>query len=190
MWLPAPPQRRQLARDALGEVLDDWLHAGKAYLTHEGGWPLGPPATSSEGWSAILYALADAAAMVGRYSQVTRTVTPVEQEQLAPLARLAFTRIARLAAAVLIELGGAIDRGAVLTEAAAFLQEVDEEDDGVMHAGDALGSLLQASLDCVARRRAREGCGGDSRPAGGAGRVPALAIARRSGERRRASSDV
>jgi hypothetical protein len=33
-----------------------------------------------------------------------------------------------------------------------YLQEVDEEDDGVWHASDALGSLLQAKLLCSEER--------------------------------------
>ena len=34
----------------------------------------------------------------------------------------------------------------MLTDDAAFLQEVDEEDDGLQHASGALGTLLQAKL--------------------------------------------
>ena len=149
MWLPLPPERRQLAREALGDVLDHWVRAGEAYLTPDAGWPMGPPASSSETWSAILYALADAAAAVGRYSQIARTIAPAEEEQLEALAREASARIARLAATVLIELGEPIDREAVLAEAVAFLEEVDEEDDGLQHAADALGSLLRAKLVCL-----------------------------------------
>jgi len=37
----------------------------------------------------------------------------------------------------------------VLAEAVAFLEEVDEEDDGLQHAANALGSLLQAKLVCL-----------------------------------------
>ncbi len=157
MWLPGPPERSQLAREALGDVLDHWLDAGAVYLTLEGGWPLDPPASSSEAWSAILYALADAAGAAGRYSHIARTIAPVDEEQLKALAREASARIARLAAAVLVELGEPIDRDAVLAEAAEFLHEVDEEDDGLQHAGDALGSLLQAKLVCLEERVALPG---------------------------------
>jgi hypothetical protein len=127
MWLPGPPERRQLARETLGDVLDHWLQAGAAYLMIEGGWPLDPPASSSEAWSTILYALADAATAIGRYSHLARTIAPADEQELESLAREASTRIARLAAAVLIELGQPIDRDAALTEAAQFLPEVDAE---------------------------------------------------------------
>jgi hypothetical protein len=133
-------------------VLDHWLDGGEAYLTAEGGWPLDPPASSSEAWSTILYALVDAAAAVGRYSHQARTIAPPDEQELEALAGKASARITRLAAAVLIELGVPIDRDAVLAEATALLQEVDEEDDGLQHAGDALWSLLQAKLVCLEER--------------------------------------
>ena len=152
MWLPGPPERKQLACEALGDVLDEWLDAGEAYLTVEGGWPLDPPAGSSEAWSALLYALTDAAVAMGRYSELARTIAPADEEQLRARAREASTRIARLAAAALVELGEPIDRDAVLAEAAEFIGEVDEENDGVTHASDALGSLLQAKLVCLEER--------------------------------------
>lgn len=50
--------RNQRTRDwgspGLNDVLDHWLNAGAAYLMIEGGWPLDPPASSSEAWSTIL----------------------------------------------------------------------------------------------------------------------------------------
>jgi len=143
MWLPGPPERKQLAREALSDVLDHWIDAGAAYLMIEGGWPPGPPTSSSEAWSTILYALADAATAIGRYSHHARTIAPADEQELQALAQEASNKIARLAAAVLI------DRDAVLTQAAAFLQEVDAEDDGLQHASGALGSLLQAKLMCL-----------------------------------------
>lgn len=149
MWLPGPPERKQLAREALSDVLDHWIDAGAAYLMIEGGWPPGPPTSSSEAWSTILYALADAATAIGRYSHLARTIAPADEQELQALAQEASNRIARLAAAVLIELDQPIDRDAVLTQAAAFLQEVDAEDDGLQHASGALGSLLQAKLMCL-----------------------------------------
>src|SRR5450755_3402870 len=149
MWLPGPPERRHQAREALGDVLDHWLDAGPAYLMIEGGWPLDPPASSSEAWSTILYALADAATVIGRYSHLARSVAPADEQELQALAQQASNRIARLAAAVLIELGQPIARDTILAEAVAFLQEVDHEDDGLQHASDALGSLLQAKLMCL-----------------------------------------
>jgi hypothetical protein len=152
MWQSGPPERKQFAREALSDVLDHWLDAGAAYLMIEGGWPLDPPASSSEAWSTILYALADAATAIGRYSHLARTIAPADEQELQALAQTASNRIARLAAAVLIELGQPIDRDAVLAEATAFLQEVDHEDDGIQHASDALGSLLQAKLMCLEER--------------------------------------
>jgi hypothetical protein len=49
-------------------------------------------------------------------------------------------------------LGEPIDRDAVLAEAGRFLEEVDAEDDGVLHASSALGDLLQVSLICLEER--------------------------------------
>ena len=59
-WQPGTPEDKQRARAALAGALDGWLVAGDALLTPEGGWPLGPPASSSEPWSAILYLIAHA----------------------------------------------------------------------------------------------------------------------------------
>jgi hypothetical protein len=149
MWLPGPPERADQARETLGDVLDHWLNAGPAYLMIEGGWPLDPPASSSEAWSTILYALADASTAIGRYSHHARTIAPADEQELQALAQQASNKIARLAAAVLIELDQPIARDTILTEAAAFLQEIDHEDDGLQHASGALGSLLQAKLVCL-----------------------------------------
>jgi hypothetical protein len=149
MWRPPPPERRQLAREALAGVLDHWVRDGEAYLTPEGGWPLGRSTSSGETWSHILYVATDAATMVGRYSQTVWAVEDAEVSQLQELARRASASLARLAALVLIELGEPVDREAVLAQAAEFLQEVDEEDDGLGHASGALGSLLQAKLVCL-----------------------------------------
>jgi hypothetical protein len=59
-WQPGTPEDKQRARAALAGTLDGWLVAGDALLTPEGGWPLGPPASSSETWPAILYLIAHA----------------------------------------------------------------------------------------------------------------------------------
>jgi len=96
---------------------------------------------------------ADAATAVGRYSHHARTIAPCdEQEEIRALAGEASDRLARLAAAVLIELGAPIDCDTVVAEAAEFLEEVDLEEDGLQHASDALGSLLQAKLVCLEER--------------------------------------
>jgi hypothetical protein len=157
MWLPRPPERRQLAREALGDVLDHWLNAGKAYLTREGGWPLDPPTSSSEAWSAILYALADAAAAVAA------THKSRGQSRLPTRSSLSRSRARprRGLPGWLQPCWSSWARRSTGTRcwprAAEFLQEVDEEDDGLQHAGDALGSLLQATLVCLEERVALPG---------------------------------
>ena len=49
----------------------------------------------------------------------------------------------------MIELGVPVDREKVIAKASQLLDEVDQEDDGVWHAQDAIGSLLQARLICA-----------------------------------------
>ncbi len=69
---------------------------------------------------------------------------------LEPYARRAQIEIDRLAALIIGELGEShIDRDAVLDEADAFVDEVDDEHDGMLHSADAIGSLLQARLVCA-----------------------------------------
>jgi len=68
-WQPGTPEDKQRARAALAGALDGWLYAGDALLTPEGGWPLGPPASSSDTWSVILYLIAHASDAVARYSE-------------------------------------------------------------------------------------------------------------------------
>ncbi|MGO9956008.1 MAG: hypothetical protein ACLP50_08500 [Solirubrobacteraceae bacterium] len=80
MWLPGRLSASSWSvwRLALGDVLDHRLGVGEAYLTLEG-WPLDSPASSSEAWSTIMYALADVATAVGRCSERARTIAPAEE---------------------------------------------------------------------------------------------------------------
>jgi hypothetical protein len=50
---------------------------------------------------------------------------------------------------VVTELGVVVDRDRVIMEATQFVDEVEEEDDGLWHAADAIGSLLRARLICL-----------------------------------------
>jgi hypothetical protein len=147
-WQPGTPEDKQRARAALGGALDGWLGAGDALLTPEGGWPLGPPASLSETWSAVLYLIAHASDAVGRYSEAV--MRRGGSEVLEPYARHAQIEIDRLAALIIRELGEShIARDPILDEADAFVDEVDDEHDGMFHAADAIGSLLQARLVCA-----------------------------------------
>jgi hypothetical protein len=157
MWLPRPPERRQLAREALGDVLDQLAERRKGVPDARGRLAARSAHQLERGMVGDPVCAGRRGRGGGRYSQIARTIAPADEEQLKALAREASTRIARLAAAVLVELGEPIDRDAVLAEAAEFLQEVDEEDDGLQHAGDALGSLLQATLVCLEERVALPG---------------------------------
>ena len=95
---------------------------------------------------------------------------------------------------VLIELGQPIDRDAVLAEAAAFLQEVDQVDNGLAtcYVGSVLGSLLQAKLVLMASASgdtvststigSPPGCfGSHPRRAGDQALLPAHGLTRRKG---------
>lgn len=147
-WQPGTPEDKQRARAALACALDGWLGAGDALLTPEGGWPLGPPASSSDTWSAVLYLIAHASDAVARYSEAV--MRRGSSEVLEPYACHAQIEIDRFAALIISELGEShIDRSAILEEADAFVDEVDDEHDGVLHTADAIGSLLQARLVCA-----------------------------------------
>lgn len=113
-------------------------------------------ASASEAWATVLFAFEGAAATVGRYSQIARSIAQADEQHLAALADRASAAILRLAAAALIVLGEPIDRDAVLAEADRFLEEVEAEDDGVLHAGSALGDLLQVSLVCLEEQCRRQ----------------------------------
>jgi hypothetical protein len=147
-WQPGTPEDRQGARAALADALDGWLVAGDALLNLEGGWPLGPPASSSDTWPAVLYQIAHASDGVARYSEAV--MRRRRWEGLEPYARHAQIEIDRLAALIIGELGESyIDREPILDEADAFVDEVDDEHNGMLHTADAIGSLLQARLVCA-----------------------------------------
>lgn len=151
-WFDGPPGREQRAREVLPAVLEDWLRAGEAPLTADAGWPLGPPASSSEAWSVIFYTLQSAADDVGGYSQIVRSIADVDDEHRVALAGRAAAAVGRLAAAILCELGGVIDSDAVVQTAREFIEEVHAEDNGLSHASDALGEFLRARLVCLEER--------------------------------------
>ncbi len=130
----------------LVEVLDGLLTVN--------GIRLDEPASEAGGgstgaWDDVLRATADAAAMLARYSEVARGPSVPDGERLADLALRGQQAITRLVGIIVIELGVPVDRAKVVDEASQLLDEVDQEDDGVWHAQDAIGSLLQARLICA-----------------------------------------
>lgn len=52
-----------------------------------------------------------------------------------------------------------VDRDSGAAEASEFVDEVEDEDDGVWHAQDAIGSLLQARLICADEQNEMSGHG-------------------------------
>jgi hypothetical protein len=138
-WLPGTPERKQRARGALASTLTQWTANGPASL------PSVRPARgdpAAERWAEILTGAVRAAEVVARFSEASRRPAPYSE----PLAGSACEAIAELARCVL-ELGGdlPVNRDALLGEAERFIDEVDDEDDGVMLAVDALSVLLQRS---------------------------------------------
>jgi hypothetical protein len=97
----------------------------------------------------VLRATVDAAATVARYSELARGGEAVNEERLVQRADAAARTLRRLAELVVIELRVVVDRGAVIDEAGRFVDEVEEEDDGLWHAADAIGSLLPARSICA-----------------------------------------
>jgi hypothetical protein len=57
--------------------------------------------------------------------------------------------VCRLAAAILIELNGHVARRRVLVAADDLIEEIDDEDDGLKHASEAIASLLRLQLLCA-----------------------------------------
>lgn len=106
----------------------------------------------------MLGVLGDAAGAVARWSQVTRTSGGGDGEEVRLLAGNAAREIGRLAAWVVIDLALPLDRKAVLAEADLYLGEVEAEDDGLMHAADAIAALLEVRLAAVAGERAVSEC--------------------------------
>jgi hypothetical protein len=136
-WLPGTPERKQRARGALASTLTHWTANGPASL------PSVRPARgdpAAELWAEILAGAVRAAEVVARFSEGSRWPAGYAE----PLAGSAGEAIAELARCVL-ELAGdlRVNRDALLEEAERFIDEVDDEDNGVMHAVDALSALLQ-----------------------------------------------
>lgn len=145
-WMPGDPDRSRHARAVLNEVLDELLTVGNIKLDDP---PREAGGGSTGAWDDVLRATADAAAMLARYSELARGPSEPAGDRLSDLARRAQEAIAHLVSLIVIELGVPVDRAKVAEEASQFLDEVDQEDDGVWHAQDAIGSLLQARLICA-----------------------------------------
>jgi hypothetical protein len=95
-----------------------------------------------------LYLIAHASDAAARHSETV--MRRGSSEALEPYARHAQIEIDRLAALIIRELGEShIDRYPILDEADAFVDEVDDEHNGMLHTADAIGSLLQARLVCA-----------------------------------------
>ena len=145
-WQPGDPDRSNLARGVLVEVLDGLLTVNGIRLDE----PSSEAGGGSTGaWDDVLRATADVAAMLARYSEVARGRSVPDGERLSDLALRGQQAITRLVGFIVIELGVPVDRAKVVDEASQLLDEVDQEDDGVWHAQDAIGSLLQARLICA-----------------------------------------
>ena len=84
--------------------------------------------------------------MVARYSELARSGEAADEARLLARAEGATAAIRRLAAVMVTDLGVVVDRDGVVAEAMQFIDEVEEEDDDLWHAADAIGSLLQARL--------------------------------------------
>lgn len=148
-WKPGTPEHKQSVRASLAGTLSRWRDAGDLALTPEAGWPLGPPGNSSDTWSVILYVAAGACDAVGRWSEAAVYGNYADPARVRVYAGRAALQIERLAAAMLIELGEHMDPEQVLAEADTFVDEVVDEDNGLLHACNAIGSLLQARLVCA-----------------------------------------
>lgn len=146
---PAPPEDKHRVREQLPDVLAGWIRVEDVLLTAEGGWPLGPPASVSEWWSHVLYLLATATDRLAHHAAATRSASLTERENAEQLAAPALDAIDRLAAALLQRLGDQLDQDALLAEAADFVSEIYDEDDGLLHTSDTLGTLLQAEIVCA-----------------------------------------
>ena len=144
--MPGDPDRSRRARAVLDEVLDELLTVGSLKLDDP---PSEAGGGSTRAWDDVLRATADAAAMLARYSEIAREPADPDSERLSDLARRGQQAITHLVSLIVIEVGVPVDRAKVVQEASQFLDEVDQEDDGIWHAQDAIGSLLQARLICA-----------------------------------------
>jgi len=148
-WRPGTDARKGRARAALPAAFGEWLEQGGGPLTFEGGWRAGAPVSSSELWATIFSLAADASTAVACWSEVSRYPEGRSRETVERRAHDASVTVWRLAAAILIAVEGNVDPDRVLAAADGFLDEVDDEDDGLMHASGAIASLLRARLLCA-----------------------------------------
>jgi hypothetical protein len=148
-WRPGTPESKRLARAALPGALEEWLEDGGGPLTFEGGWRGGAPVSSSELWAMIVSLAVDTGGAVARFSEASRYWEARSPETVKRRAHDAGVLVQRLAAGVLLELDGHLDRDEILADANGLLDEIDDEDDGLMHAGGAIASLLRARLLCA-----------------------------------------
>lgn len=148
-WRPGTLESKRRARAALQGTLEEWLEEGGGPLTFEGGWRGGAPVSSSELWAMIVSLAVDAGGAVARFSEASRYWEVRSSETVKRRAHDAGVLVRRLAAGVLLELDGHLDRDEILTAADGLLDEIDDEDDGLLHAGGAIASLLRARWLCT-----------------------------------------
>lgn len=143
-WFSGSAARVERARAALPLVLDGWLRRDGVPLAR---FDVSRSAVgSAAAWVRMPALLREAAETVARFSQTMRTGLGSRDEELRSLAERGTRELDRLAAWVVTELGLPVNPPAVLAEADAYLQEVEAEDDGLLHATDAIAGLLQARL--------------------------------------------
>jgi hypothetical protein len=132
------------ARAALPVVLDGWLEFDEMALARLGVWQLtlGP----GSAWARMPGVLCETADAVARWSETMR-VGHGPDVDARPLMQSASRKLDRLAAWVLVDLGLPVHRAAVLAEANDYLEEVEAEDDGLLHATDAISTLLDVNLE-------------------------------------------
>ncbi len=148
-WRLGTPESKRRARAALQGALEEWLQEGGGPLTFEGGWQGGAPVSSSELWAMIVSLAVNAGGAVARFSEVSRYWEVCSSETVKRRAHDAAVLVWRLAAGVLLELDGHLDRDEILAAADGLVDEIDDEDDGLMHAGGAIAGLLRARWLCL-----------------------------------------
>jgi hypothetical protein len=139
-WQPGTLERKRAARQALPGVLAQWMtgepHPGAVS-------PTAPDKASSIGqlWAEILVRAVRAGEILARWSAAAQRT---DGELARVLADAASGAIAELAAGVLALHGKApMDATGLLEKAEQFIDEVDDEDDGIMHSTGALAALLE-----------------------------------------------
>jgi hypothetical protein len=134
---------------ALAGALEEWLEQGGGPLTLEGGWRHGAPVSSSELRATIISLAVDAGGAVAHVSETSRYPEGRLRETVERRTDDARVMVWRLAAAVLLELEDHVDADEVLAAAEGLVDEIDDEDGALMHAGGAIASLLRARLLCA-----------------------------------------